>query len=78
MLGKVSYAFLFSGRQMMHFVTERYVNHTAICRLLENFQKTFIESTRERIHASTLIHSNDSCQIWTGYVKRGSNYGQKI
>ena len=45
MLGKVSYeegrSFLFSGRQMMHVVTERYVNHTATCRLLENFQKIF-------------------------------------
>ena len=38
--------------------------------------ETFNVNTRERIHTRTHIHSNDSCRIWTGPVKKGSNYGQ--
>ena len=58
--------------------SESFNNLSSALKLSKNLLKygTFIENARDRIHTRTLIHSNDSCQIWTGSVKKGSNYGQ--
>ena len=67
-----------------HHMLKRHVNHSATCRLLENFHKssknleTFIGNTRERVHTRTLIHSNDICQIWTSSVKRAEIMANEI